>query len=139
MLRRLLAALLVAAVAMPVPALATPAPKPCPMAGHAAMGPGHRCCCNESAPAPSPGCDHATTTASTRGGCDCVVKADPGAQPAATANASSSTFAGQPFAHSTRLPAAMGMPRRQPRALHVDDPPPAPGVVLRARLCSWIL
>lgn len=141
MIRRLLAALLVAAIAMPFPAFAVASSKACPMAEHAAMGPNHRCCCNESAPAPSGAGEHkgcAATTAST-GGCDCAIQADAGRQPVAPVATASEAPAKAPAAPSALIPASRSTPQRQARAVHVSDPPPAPGLVSRPLLCSWTL
>lgn len=141
MLRRLLAALLVAAIAMPFPAVAVASAKACPMAEHAAMGPNHRCCCNDPAPAPSADGEHkgcAATTAST-GGCDCAIRADAGSQPVAPVATASEAPSKAPAAPGALIPACWSTPRREARAVHVADPPPAPGLVSRPRLCSWTL
>lgn len=107
------------------------------MAEHAAMGPGHRCCCNEAQPSAASGCDRAAATAP--GHCDCIVKTDPGTRPVAPVAPSSPTFAKHPFTHSTRLSAVLSTPQRETRAVHIADPPPAVGSVSRPRLCTWTL
>lgn len=144
MLRRLLAALLVAAIAMPLPAVAVASMKGCPMKEHAGMAAGHDCCCKDKGTGTTSGreghkgCPMPASPAS--GGCDCVVKADPGRQPAEpVASAPSSSPLPAPTVTALLLPAALSTPQRVTRAVHVADPPPSPGLVSRPRLCTWIL
>ena len=149
MLRRLLAALLVAAIAMPIPAIAIASAKSCPMKEHAGMAADHHCCCNDAGPAKvsaqqgagsqANGHKGCPMPAAAKGGCECAVKADPGRQPVAPVAASFETPVKAPAASIALLPAALSTPQRQTRAVHVVDPPPAQGLVSRPLLCSWIL
>lgn len=166
MLRRLLAALLIAAMAMPVPTVALAAfgtangaasIKRCAMPEHAALGPKHRCCCDDPSPAASAGqgaepsvlpaasdhCARAMAAASpaspSRSGCGCELKADPGREPAAPASASVTSPLRATVVDLVRIPASLSTPRRAIRAVHLADPPPAPGLVSRPLLCSWTL
>lgn len=145
MLRRLLAALLVAAIALPLPAAAVASAKGCPMKEHAGMAADHDCCCKgmDKGAAPSSGAGGhkgcPMPASSAKGSCDCVVKADPGRQPAAPVVASSDSPLPAPSPAVTLLPAALSTPQRQTRAVHVADPPPSPSLVSRPQLCSWTL
>jgi len=143
MLRRLLAALLVAAFAMPLPAVAVASAKSCPMKEHAGLAADHRCCCNEAAPAASNADRESHRScakpAAAKSGCDCVVKADPGRQPVAPAATSSDAPVKSPAPLVLLLPASMSTPQRRARAVPFTDPPPAAGLVSRPLLCTWTL
>jgi hypothetical protein len=172
MLRRLIAALLVAAVAMPLPVVVAPAGaavRPCPMQEHAAMGPAHRCCCNERDQAADPSAGRGdrlagparreipaasapTSTAKPRAhcdrmakasdpeDCDCMIGADPGDPgPAAPATNPILSPAKAPSSEAAPPPPTRSAPPRPARFVHLDDPPPAPSLVSRPLLCTWTL
>lgn len=129
---------------MPLPAVAVASMKGCPMKEHAGLAADHHCCCNDAAPKASGGNDAhkrcpMPASSSAKGGCNCVVKADPGRQPVAPVATSFERPVQAPAAAVALLPAALSTPQRQTRAVHVADPPPSSGLVSRPLLCSWTL
>lgn len=126
MLRRMLAALLVAAIAAPMPALAGGG---CPMGGPAMAA--ERCNCCKSGSGDAAGCP-----ASFAAGCNCSLEADPGekAMPAAAAPAAPAFVATM-----VRLPASLSTARCAHAPYPRDTSPPGSNAVSRPYLCSWIL
>lgn len=151
MLRRIFVALLVAAIALPLPAVAVATAKACPMKEHASMAMEHRCCCDHAAPAASAsetggtrdcsgGCPkNSRQSAAAKGACSCVVKADPSRQPFAPVEPFFEKPVQTPAPTIALIPAALSTAQRQPRAVHVANLPPSTGLVSRPRLCCWTL
>ena len=131
MLRRLLAALLVIAIAVPLPALAGGG---CPM--DAPVLASQRCdCC--TAPVAT-GAGACATLAAGQVGCGCSLRADSGSQPASVASIASPSVS---FTVETALlSAALSTPQRASRAVELAASPPGAGsMVSLPRLCTWIL
>jgi len=131
MLRRLVAAFLVLAIAVPLPALAGGG---CQM--DEPMLAAELCeCCTSPMVAGSSAC---ATVAGSQVGCGCAIRADSGSQPASSAVTASPTVS---FAvESARIPADLSTPQRQSRKIELAASPPGAGhVVSRPLLCSWVL
>jgi hypothetical protein len=130
MLRRLLAALLIAAIALPLPAFAN---SDCSMRG---PHPGaERCdCCDSPEGAPAGDCH---SSASMPEGCNCSLRADAGGQPASTAT--NPPAASSVDIQVALIPASLSTPQRAPRALYRAASPPGTGSVSRPLLCTWLL
>jgi hypothetical protein len=133
MLRRLVAAMLVAAFALPMPALAKGT---CSMT--APMIASERCsCCDPPAGQPAPP-SHCTPAAAIRSGCNCSIQADTSSPFAPSATTDSATSA--PAIDIVLIPAALSTPQRVARAVLFDASPPGAGATVSLPfLCSWIL
>lgn len=131
LLRRLLAALLVVSIAVPLPALAGGG---CTM--DVPMLSAERCdCCTAAMPA-APG--HCGGAAMAQSGCNCSLRADTGSEPrsAATLAPSSVSFA----IEKALIAAELSTPRRTSRIVATAASPPGAGaLVSRPALCSWII
>ena len=129
MLRRLLAALLVAAITLPAPAFAR--------SGCSMTEPWlsvERCdCCKAPASAPA---GHCSTVAAVQSACGCALRADSGSQPIPVAafSAPAASF------DLALIPASLSTPQRSIRAVHLGAAPPGAGSsVSRPTLCIWII
>ena len=130
MLRRLIAAMLVAAIAIPLPALAWSG---CPMTEP--MLASERCtCCDDPAAAATAGC---ASVAAVRTGCDCSLRTDTGNQPGNTA--SGAAAATGVSVNVARIPASLSTPQRATRVVHLAASPPGPGAFSRSLLCTWLI
>jgi hypothetical protein len=131
MLRRLIAAVLVAIMAVPLTALAgTGCQMDTPMLA------AERCACCTAPMAAGP--TSCSTAAMSQSGCGCALRADSGSQPASPAadRPPSANFA----VDATLLAAAVSTPPRLSRALHLAASPPGARVaVSQSLLCTWIL
>lgn len=134
MLRRLIAAVLLAAIALPMPALAA---KRCSMSEPWISS--EVCDCCKGPAATSTGGDHCRPAAATLdSGCTCTLRSDAGSQPASPATVT--TEAPAPTIHVALLPAALSTPWRTIRAVDPAASPPGAGsTTSRPILCSWIL
>ncbi len=130
MLHRLIAAMLVAAIAIPLPALAWSG---CSMTEPVLAS--ERCtCCDNPVAAAASGC---AAAAALRAGCDCSLRADAGNQPGDTV--SGATAATGVSIDVVRIPASLSTPQRATRAVHLAASPPGPGAVSRPLLCTWLI
>jgi len=127
MLRRLIAALLVISIAVPLPALAAGG---CQM--DTPMLAAERCdCCTSPMTAGSGACAGQI-------GCGCVLSADSGSQPASAVSSSTPTVT---FAVETvRIAAVLSTPQRASRRIELAASPPGAGsIVSRPLLCTWTI
>jgi hypothetical protein len=133
MLRRLIAVLLLAAVALPMPALAA---SRCSMTEPWISS--ERCdCCKGDAAAAKPG-NHCGPAAAIGSGCNCSIEGAARKQPASPAAASPEAPA--PVSSASLLPAALSTPQRAIRAVELAASPPGAGAsISRPVLCTWIL
>lgn len=131
MLRRLVAALLVFAIAVPLPALARGG---CQM--DTPMIAPERCdCCTSPMAVGTTAC---ATVAGAQVGCGCALRAESGSQPASGATSATPSVS---FAVESALIAAdLSTSQRPLRAIQLAASPPGAGVsVSRPLLCSWTL
>lgn len=133
MLRRLVAAVLVAAFALPMPALAK---GQCSM--KAPMVASERCSCCDPPTGQGAAPSHCTPAAALRSGCNCAIQADPSTPAAPSAATGSATPS--PTIDVALIPAALSTPQRVARAVPFDASPPGAGATVSLPLlCSWIL
>jgi hypothetical protein len=133
MLRRLVAAVLVAAFALPMPALAKGS---CSM--RSPMMASERCSCCDPPGGQSTAPSHCTPAVAINSGCKCSIQPDTSAP--VTPSAATESATPSPAIHVALIPASLSTPQRVAHAVPFDASPPGAGAaVSRPILCSWIL